>query len=429
MRILLVKPSWFRKGAPTQVRYSSFVRFPPLGLGIIAALSEGHDVRIVDADREALPLDTRFDLVGITVTTFASDGAFVLARHFRQRGARVVLGGVHASIMPEECLRHADAVVVGEVEYIWQKVLEDAAAGRLAGTYRADRVTNLRDVPSPRRDLMNEPRWFTCVEATRGCPNKCRYCYLPSVPWHVHRKRPLEAVDAEIGGLRQKSFMFVDENLFADREYARELFLRIARHRKFWLVQVPTNISGDAALLDAMQKGGCFNVQVGFQSFNTRVLYDAAVGHNRVERYREFVRELHARRIVVSGFFLFGFDADTPDVFAHTVEAIKKMGVDDATLFVLTPFPGTSFHEQFEAEGRLLPVTSRVDYGWSTVTFRPRNMTAAELEAGVRRAYRDLYPHFTKRLFHVLRSQATRLASNPRFAAALVGGNLTRPGI
>lgn len=424
MKILLVKPSWHLPGR--MVRYAQSVRFPPLSLGIIAALSPGHEVAIADLAVGPLPLDQSWDLVAVTTTTFTSARAFAIAAQFRKRGIPVVLGGVHASIVPQECLLHADAVALGEAEYIWPAILADAEAGRLAGIYEAPRPTDLADVPFPRRDLMSESSWFTSVEATRGCPNKCKYCYLPSVPWAAHRTRPAELVQEEIRRLNQGTFIFVDENLLSDRAYALDLLRRIAPYKKSFLVQVPTNISDDDELLDALAEAGCFNVQVGFQSFNPRSLEVASVNHNRISKYREFVRKLHRRNIVVSGFFVFGFDSDRPEVFDTTVDAIKRIGIDDANLFVVTPFPGTEFYAQYQREGRLLPGKVPEQFGWGHAIFRPKHMTAEELERGVQRTYDKLHPHFRKRLKWVLLRQLPRLVRNPSLAMGIVRGNLRK---
>jgi radical SAM superfamily enzyme YgiQ (UPF0313 family) len=429
MRILLVKPRWSQQGGHEQVRYAERVKFPALGLGILAALSDGHDVEVADGGWQPIPFQKRYDLVGITVTTFAAQEVFAIADRFRSLGMTVVLGGVHASICPDECLAHADAVVIGEAEATWPRLLEDHAAGRLARTYRAPGPTDLSKVPRIRRDLLGESRWFTAVEATRGCPNRCHYCYLPHVPWHTHRTRPVADVAAEIGALRQRSFIFLDENLFTDRDYALALLRAIAPHKKFFLAQAPTNIAGDTELLDALERAGCFNLQIGFQSFNESVLLEAKVTHNRVAKYRSFVQDLHARRIVVSGFFIFGFDKDGPDVFGHTVSAIKDLDIDDANLFVLTPFPGTDLYASLAREGRLLPNRPRRNFAWAHAVFQPAQMEPEELEDGVQWAYDQLYPHFLKKLPKVLWSQSWRLLKNPRFALGIVAGNVRRPRI
>ena len=370
MRILLLKPRWFVHGG--QYRYLEHVRFTPLSLGILAALSEGHEVRIVDGDWEKVPLEEDFDLVGITATTFTSERAFELADKFRARGAKVVIGGVHPSIMPDECLQHAHSAVAGEAEYVWKDVLADTGKGKLKPVYQADRLTDMNDVPMPRRDLLSEPSWFACVQATRGCPNSCKYCYLPSVPWKKFRKRSLELVQEEIRQLKQSVLFFVDDNIFADRDYAVSIFDGIAKYRKAWSIQAPTTIGDDEALLDSMARSGCFNVQIGFQSFNKKSLQWAAVDHNVVDKYRGLVEKLHKRNILATGFFMFGFDSDGPDSFEGTAEMIKQIDLDDANLYILTPYPGTAMYAQFGREGRLLSGHERIHYGWSHAVFQPK---------------------------------------------------------
>ena len=425
MRVLLVKPDW--NLAAGHIRYGKGIRFPALGLAILAGVSGDHDVRIVDETWEAIPYDEPFELVGITTTTFSSDAAYAIADRFRARGVPVVLGGVHASILPDECLGHADAVVVGEGEYTWPRVLADAVAGRLGGVYRAPRVTDMRDVPHPRRELLQESDWFTGVEASRGCPNRCKYCYLPHVPWAEHRTRPVEVVAREVAGLRQKTFMFTDENLFADRDYALRLFRAIAPHGKSWLLQAPTTIADDDELMDAMAQAGCFDVQVGFQSFNVRALDAVAVNHNRVAKYRTLVEKMHARKILVTGFFVLGLDTDDVSVFDTTVDMIKEMDLDDACLFINTPFPGTAYWDQYEREGRLIAGLNRSHYAFSHATFEPKRMTRKQLEEGVQRAYDRLYPFFVYKMLKVATTHWDMLLSNPQLAARVFAGNLRPP--
>ena len=422
MRILLVKPRWFVHGG--QYRYLENVQFTPLSLGILAALSNGHELKIVDEDWQNIPLDERFDLVGITATTFTSERVYGLTRKFKQQGAKVILGGVHPSILPEECLDHADSVVIGEAEYVWKDVLRDAKKGTLARIYRSDRPTDMNDIPFPRRDLLDEPSWFTCIQATRGCPNSCQYCYLPSTPWKEYRKRAVELVVEEIRSLKQKIFFFVDDNLFADRNYAIRLFKAIAPLKKSWAIQSPTTIGDDDELLDAMAAGGCFNVQVGFQSFNKDSLKWASVEHNRAEKYRELVWKLHDQNIIVTGLFIFGFDTDGPGAFDATVEQAKFIDIDDANLYILTPYPGTPIYARFQREGRLLEGMRRTQFGWSHAVFHPKQMTHEELEHGVQRAYDMLYPFFRKRLRRVIFKRFSWILKHPRLIQVLVGGNI-----
>lgn len=412
-----------------QYRYLERVRFTPLSLGILAALSEGHDVRIVDGDWERIPMEENFDLVGITATTFTSERAFTLAGGFKNRGSKVVLGGVHPSIMPAECLKHADAVVVGEAEYIWKDILRDAERNSLKRVYSADRVTDMNDVPMPRRDLLGEESWFTCVQATRGCPNSCRYCYLPSVPWRSFRKRAIELIQEEVQQLEQNLMFFVDDNLFADRDYAMNVFRGIAPYRKTWAIQAPTTIGDDTDLLDTMAEAGCFNIQVGFQSVNRKALNEAFVGHNTVEKYRDLVERAHRRKIFVTGFFIFGFDSDGLDSFDYTVDMIKEIDLDDANLYILTPYPGTPIYAQFEKEGRLLSGKKRSDFGWAHAVFRPLQMTPEELENGVQHTYDRLYPHFKRRLPGALLTHWRLLLRNRYLLKVLVSGTVRQARI
>ncbi len=428
MRILLVKPDW--PVGYGQVRYARRVRFPALALGILAALSEGHDVTAVDASVGSVPYDDSFDLIGITTTTFAAPAAYRIAARFRARGVPVVLGGVHPSLQPEQCLEHADAVVVGEAEGVWPSLLEDVSRGRLKEVYQAARITQPIDFVTPRRQFLDESSWFTAVEASRGCPNRCRYCYLPSVPWREHRSRPVERVLDEVGALAQEIFIFVDENFFANRANALALCRGLKPLKKKWMVQAPTTIADDRELLDAMAEGGCFNVHVGFQSFSREALALAGVDHARAEGYQRFVQQLHDRKMIVTGFFVFGTDADRyPDVFDATVDVIKRLKLDDAGLFPLTPFPGTEYFEQFRREGRLLAEADLSQFGFCRAVFEPRHMTAQQLEDGIVNAYRRLWPHFLSRLPSVLLRQPRLFLGNPRFTKAMVAGNLTRPGL
>ncbi len=391
MKILLVKPRWFVHGGV--YRYLENVKFTPLHIAIIAALSEGHDVTLADNDWERIPYDEDFDLVGITAATFTSERVYEIAKRFRERGAKVVIGGVHASLLPDECLQHADAVVIGEAEYVWKDLLKDAQNGSLKKKYYQPRPVDMDDVPFPRRDLLNEDYWVATVQATRGCPNNCRFCYLPNVPWKKHRKRDVNLIYEELKRLKQKVIFFVDDNMFADEDYVLRLCEKIAPLGKVWSVQAPSNIAYNDRLLAAIRRAGCFHVQIGFQTVNPNSLKWADIRQNRIENYRSIVRRLHRHKLLVLGFFMFGFDNDDGRVFEMTESAIKEMDLDDICLYILTPYPGTQFYEAFKKEGRLLS-KDRSNYGWANAVFVPKLMTPEELEGGVQRIYERLHSYF-----------------------------------
>ncbi|MDD5089991.1 MAG: radical SAM protein [Candidatus Wallbacteria bacterium] len=389
MKILLVKPRWFVHGGV--YRFLDDVRFTPLHLAILAALSPGHDVTIIDNDWEEIPFNCEFDLVGVTVTTFTSEKAYEIADKFRHLGVRVVFGGAHASLMPEECLLHADSVVVGEAEYVWPQILKDALSNSLKTKYHNPLPVNMNDVPFPQRGLCDRDNRIATVQATRGCTNSCKFCYLPDVPWHEFRKRDIDLVYEELKNLKQKIVFFVDDNMFADQDYVIRLCEKITPLKLIWSIQAPSDIADNDRLLAAMERAGCFHIHIGFQTINPDSLKSADVRQNRIENYRHVVKKLHEHKIFVVGFFVFGFDSDDLRVFEATESAIKEMDLDDVCLYILTPYPGTRFHESFRQEGRLLARDSS-NFGWANAVFKPALMTPEELENGVQLLYERLYP-------------------------------------
>ena len=246
------------------------------------------------------------------------------------------------------------------------------------------------------------------------------------MPWRAFRKRAAELVSEEVRRLAQKLIFFVDDNLFADRAYALDLFRTISAHGKTFAVQAPTTIGKDEELLDTMAEAGCFNVQVGFQSFNAGSLKWAGVRQNRVEEYQALVERLHARRILVTGFFIFGFDTDDLDTFGHTVEMIKRIRVDEAHLYILTPYPGTSLYAQMEGEGRLLPDRRRTQFGWAHAVFQPKQMSPGELERGVQRMYDELGPFFRRRALRAILKRLALLRRHPALVRILLAGPFRR---
>ena len=427
MKILLIKPRWFIKGGV--YRFLNNIKFTPLHLGIIAALSDGHDVRVVDGDWDEIPYSEKFDLVGITTATFTSQQVYGIADKFKKAGSKVVLGGVHPSMMPDECLEHADAVVVGEAEYVWKSILQDAERGSLKRVYRSDKIVNMDDVPFPRRELLNEMSWFACLQATRGCPNTCKYCYLPSVPWRTYRQRSIDRVYEELSAMKQKVVFFIDDNLFADVDYAIKLLKKITPLKKIWAIQAPTTIAENEELLKVMAKSGCFNVQMGFQSVDAKSLEWASVKQNRADKYREIVAKLHKYGLLVTGFFMFGFDTDDKDIFARTVEMVKQIDFDDAHLYILMPYPGTELYEQFKRDGRLFEDKDRSSYGWANAVFKPKLMTSEELENGVQEAYEQLRKYFVKRLPGKLLVRSSWLVKHPKLLYTLISGTLGKKDI
>jgi radical SAM superfamily enzyme YgiQ (UPF0313 family) len=389
MKILLISPRWsvYKR---TAKNYQREMAAFPLTLGILASLSDGHEVRLVDEHREAVPFEEHWDLVGITATTYRSMRAYEIAERFRRKGTKVVLGGIHPTLMAEEALLHADAIVRGEAETIWKQVLGDAENDKLSGIYEGGTTHDMSQIPFPRRDLYGpRPQPAVWVQATRGCGLCCKFCYLQYTGWGAHRQRPIEAVIEEMSTLTQPITFIVDDNLYIDRDYAMSLMEKMIPLKLKWWSQAPTTVAYDKELLDLARRSGCFSFSIGFQTINKSSIDQCQIMQNRVERYQEIVATLHEANILVDATFIFGFDSDPPTIFRDTVAAIHDLEIDAYAFYFLTPYPGTPYFEQLEQEGRIFD-RDWANYDWTYVVHQPKRMSLAELVNGFRWAYRTL---------------------------------------
>ncbi len=393
MDILLVAPSsgrW-RAAARSRVFNGRTFRFSQLSLlSVAAATPRGHTVRLVDEQVEDIPAGCTPGLVGITCMTALAPRAFEIARMFRDRGVPVVLGGMHPTLCPEESLAHADAVVAGEAEPVWAQVVADAAARRLAGIYRPPDPPDLALLRDPPRHLLRPGRYATvhAVQATRGCPHRCAFCSVSAFSNHTHRCRPVADVRREVAAIPAGFFMFVDDNITADREYALELFGALAPLGKRWMSQSTLSLAADPPLLAAASRAGCAAIFAGMETFNNDNLDGVQKSFHRADRYREAVRALHAHGIGIEAGIVFGFDGDGPGVFESTVRQMDDLRVDMAQVSVFTPLPGTPAHEAMEP--RILD-RNRAHYDLHTVVFQPAGMSVEDLQAGHDWATREFY--------------------------------------
>jgi len=333
--------------------------------------------------------------VGITVHLTFARRAFELADWYRQRGARVVLGGLHVLSCPEEAAPHADALAVGEGVQLWPQILRDAAAGTLRPVYRGDYRRAYCAEPPPRRDLLPRDDFLTTTSliATRGCHNRCGFCYLATdglaMPYQV---RDVEQVVAEFAADGQPYGVFIDNNLGSRPDYLRRLCRALRPLEKIWSAAVTIDVTDDPALVRDMALAGCTGVFVGFESLADENLADARKKTPRTADYARRVAILHDNGIQVNGSFVLGFDHDRPDVFARTAEWIEANRLECATFHVLTPYPGTPLFRQMEAEGRLLH-KDWSKYDTAHVVFRPKHLAVEELAQGYAWCYRRLFSH------------------------------------
>ena len=359
---------------------------------LAAATPEGHDITIEDERVKKIHLDDTPDFVGISFEVFRAYRAYEIADHYRQRYVPVVLGGMHASVMPEEGLLHADAVVVGEADEVWPQVVADAEAGRMRGIYKGDRPVDLTRLKPPRLDLLDASRYFPLypIEATRGCTHACAFCSTRYVHGLGFRTRPVDHVLADIEWAGDRIVAFLDDNLAANEAFAKELFTAMIPYGKKFFMQSHVLLAENEELLSLAAKAGCLGVFVGVESVSAAALSEANKGFNKVERLKDNIARFHERGILVDGGIIFGFDNDTPDVFDRTIDALKKVKIDSVAVNILIPYPGTEFYRKFEREGRII-CTDYAKYTGSTVIVRPKNMTVEELQAGYNRFTKDYY--------------------------------------
>jgi len=394
VRVLLISPDR-KEVVEARVRGQRRLKapFPPLSLLQVAALTPPEvEVSVVDEAVREVDFAASCDLVGITAFTSSAPRAYEIARAFRARGTPVVLGGMHASACPQEALGHCDAVVIGEAEGKWPRLLEDVRRGELQRIYRSEQFPDMHAAPAARRDLIRRQDYLVpnTVQATRGCYHDCSFCSVSSFFGRRIRSRPVEAVAEEVCSLPGRVVVFVDDNIMTVPSYARELFQRLIGAGKKWLGQASTAVLQNAELVRLAARSGCQGLFVGLETLSDTALKQVNKGFNVVAKFKETIKRLHDVGIGVIGAFMFGFDGEDEGVFERTAAFADEARIDLPQYSILTPLPGTPLHAQMEAEGRI------IDRDWSHydgghVVFAPRNTSPEKLQEGLREALRHSY--------------------------------------
>jgi len=378
--------------------YGKHVLTPTLALTSIAGATPPHwEVRYWDENllQGATPCDPLPEVVGISVHLTFARRAYALADWYRSQGCRVVLGGLHVLSCPEEALEHADAIAIGDGVQLWPEILDHVERGCLQSRYEADFSRPYAADPPARRSILPRESFLTTssVIATRGCHNRCGFCYLSTDGLHMpYRMRQIQQVVEEIVADQQPYAVFIDNNLGSRPAYLRALCEALQPLEIIWSAAVTIDVTDDPSLVREMALAGCMGVFVGFESLNGGNLTDSRKRTPAPEDYARRVEVFHRYGIQVNGSFVLGFDHDRPDVFERTVRWIETNRLECATFHILTPYPGTPLFRQMEAEGRILH-RDWDRYDTAHVVFQPRHMSVDELDRGYAWCYDRLFSH------------------------------------
>jgi radical SAM superfamily enzyme YgiQ (UPF0313 family) len=395
MRVLLIQPSRYREGRLDKRRRRWLLG---MTLPYLAALVPSDiDVQIKDDMLEDITFREKADLVALTCMSHQANRAYEIAAGFRRQGIPVVMGGFHATLAPDECQKHVDAVVFGEAETSWPQLLRDFQAGRLQDRYQARELSNLQGLPVPRYELLDLKKYKLNnipSQTTRGCPYNCSFCEVTQVYGGKFRHRPVAEVIHEIQEIRRLTksdfVYFVDDNLVANRRHAMAIMEKLIPLKVFYGCLATANIGDDAELLDLMKRSGCQHVNIGMETISPDSLKAINKKQNKIKEYERQFKALRDRGIGFSVNVMFGLDGDHPDIFETTVDFLIRVKAPVSYMFILAPRPGTRVRDQLLQEGRIF------DNDWNNycgfkVVYQPKHLTPRQLEEGYWRANRQFY--------------------------------------
>jgi len=364
------------------VARTAYYDVPPLALGVIAALTPSDwEIEILQEPRDRVDYDKPVDLVGITAATHNVKRGYEIAGEFRNRGKKVVMGGIHPSVMFNEALNYCDAVCVGEVELVWKEVIHDAEKGKLKKVYQAREVFDLSNYSPPRRDLFPKRKEvfysITTIEASRGCPYNCDFCSVSITHGKTIRYRPVENIIQEMESIKNKRIFFVDNNIISSFQKAKELFGAMIPLKKQWTAQATISIVKDQKLLELASKSGCYGLLIGIESITEEGLKKYNKSLKTLKELKEALKILKDHGIGVLAHMVFGNDFDTRDTIRETLDKLLELDVTSATLGIIVPYPGTRLAEELEKQNRILTHDWNL-YDIHHLVFKPLNISIQE---------------------------------------------------
>jgi radical SAM superfamily enzyme YgiQ (UPF0313 family) len=379
----------------TRPLYMNRALYSPLaGLLAVAAVipRDQYEVVLTDENIENVDFDLEADLVGISAMTSYVNRGYEIADRFRAKGVPVVMGGVHPSFMPQEALKHCDAVVIGEVELVIDKMLDDLEQGSMRGTYKSDVLHPMVGMPMPRYDLLKKNRYVnrTFVQTSRGCHQGCTFCSEPLMNGLKFRYRPVDEVINEMENCGSRVISINDADFFGTPDRPKEVMRALKGRGIQWQAGVTSKLAGDEHMLELAAESGCTMMSIGFESISRSTLQSVHKHVNRPDHFAALVEKIHSYGIIVFGLFMFGFDGDDTSVFDETVRFNRDSHYDACAYSVLTPYPGTlTWYEMRKADRIVSFDWTKYDQGH--VVYRPAKMSGDELRVGQSRAYDNFY--------------------------------------
>jgi len=393
------------KEAPFRYEQNKINTYPlstvPLTIPVLVSLIPKElniQVEVYDESIEEINKDViNVDLIAISAITPTIKRAYSYADYFRSKNIPVVIGGVHATLNPQEVLQHADSVVCGLANESWPQLLKDFKDNKLQKIYTQGENIDFSNMPLPDRGCYENktisPMRLNSIQATFGCDNTCEFCVQPHVCNGYHQ-RPIEHVVKEIKANKSKFIEFYDPNLPKDREYLTKLCKALIPLKKIWSVPATVDLANDRELLKLLYKSGCRNVLIGFESINPESIQNISKKFNKVEQYEKAINNFHKAGITIAGSFVLGLDSDTKDIFQQTLDFVNKTHIDLPRFTINTPFPGTPFYEQMKKENRIIE-NNWSKYDLHNVVIKPKNMSAEELQKGFNWISNEAYKPIT----------------------------------
>lgn len=413
MKVTFIMPSMGRKNGNS--KYVKTWIFEPLQIAVLSALTpKDVDREFFDDRNEPIDFNTRTDLVAISTETFNARRSYEIARRFRDRGVKVVMGGFHPTLIPEEAKQYVDAVVIGEAENVWEEVLDDVNNNQLKKEYKSSERPSLAN-RFPDRSIFEDKKYMdpkikiALIETGRGCKLNCDFFSICKFYNHSYVPRPVEDIVAEIKQLKKQNrqiFLFVEDNFNTDVDHIKELFEAIVPLKITWLSQGNITMANDPELLSLMKRSGCMGFLVGLESIRDDSLRMMKKSINVKTDIDSALEKMTAAGLRIFATFIFGYDNDTSKDYARTFKFSEKHKIYMAAFNHALPFPGTDLYDRWKEEGKMLFDAWWLsgDYKYGQVAFKPKNFTPRQLE--------DLTYEYEKKFFgpaSILRRSTTKV--------------------